>query len=116
MRRQFLHNGNPTDRVDETTLPAFPIPDSQAIEEVATALGVAPATVTVVVTDTPAAPTVTIPPAVQPAPAATPARVDATALQAFVTANPDPAAWTNAQLRDALIRLVRNELRRHGIA
>lgn len=42
-------------------------------------------------------------------------RTEAEALKTFVTANPDPATWTNAQLREALIRLVRSNLRRHGL-
>lgn len=40
---------------------------------------------------------------------------DTTTLHAFLEANPDPAAWTNAQLRDGLVRLIRANLRAHRL-
>ena len=46
---------------------------------------------------------------------AMPADDDAAPLHAFVQAHPDPATWTNAELRQALIRLIRIELRRRGM-
>ena len=42
-------------------------------------------------------------------------RTEGGALASFVAANPDPATWTNAQLREALIRLIRSTLRRHRL-
>ena len=42
-------------------------------------------------------------------------RTEAEVLKTLVTANPDPATWTNPQLREAVIRLVRSNLRRHGL-
>lgn len=36
-------------------------------------------------------------------------------LHEFVRDNPDPDTWTNAELRQALIRLIRIELRRRGL-
>ena len=44
-----------------------------------------------------------------------PADEDAPPLAAFVRDNPDPDQWTNAQLRLALIRLIRIELRRRRL-
>lgn len=47
---------------------------------------------------------------------AVPVDDDAAPLHTFVRDNPDPATWTNAELRQALIRLIRIELRRRGMA
>ena len=52
---------------------------------------------------------------VDPRPPREPEQPDITPLHAFVLANPDPATWTNAELRTALIRLIRIELRRRGL-
>ena len=40
-----------------------------------------------------------------------PEQPDLTPLYEFARDNPDPATWTNAELRMALIRLIRIELR-----
>ena len=44
-----------------------------------------------------------------------PPDADATDLRDFAETNPDPATWTNTQLRVALLRLIRIELRRRGL-
>lgn len=77
--RQFLHQGKPTDRVDATTGGEFGTPDAVGIAEVAEALGVPAAEVTVAHSDEPpAAARVIIPPQVgEPAPPTLGERFDA---------------------------------------
>lgn len=65
--RNFLHKGRPTDRVDSTEGSQFGVPDAVGIAEVAAALGVPEAEVTVGFSDlAPATAEVTIPPTAVP--------------------------------------------------